>query len=101
MELAARGQLHDKHLADEHPLRLSAGSMLRQSLGLPGPDPPDARVGMSKKKPLKRELPFAQLLYNQLFLRYASLLSRFTAVSNACVFSGIRDAYGARNFATR
>ena len=47
MELAARGQLHDKHLADEHPLRLSAGSMLRQSLGLPGPDPPDARVWMS------------------------------------------------------
>lgn len=60
------GRLHDKRLADEHPLRLPAGSVLRQDLGLLGHCPPGVRVELPHKKPPKRELTFAQLLYNQL-----------------------------------
>ena len=40
------GRMHDKKVADEYPLHLPAGSVLRQDLGLPGHT---ARRGWSSK----------------------------------------------------
>jgi len=53
-------------MADEYPLRLPAGRVLRQDLGLLGHAPAGVLVEMPHKKPPKRELTFAQKLYNQL-----------------------------------
>ncbi len=58
--------MHDKRLADEYPLCLPAGSVLRQDLGFLGHYPPGVRVEMPHKKPPQQELTFAQLLYNQM-----------------------------------
>lgn len=60
------GRLHDKKLADEYPLHLPAGSVLRQELGFLGHSPPGVLVEMPHKKPPKGELTFSQKLYNQM-----------------------------------
>jgi len=60
------GRQHDKRLADDYALRLPAGSVLRQDLGLLGHAPAGVLVEMPHKKPPKRELAFSQLLYNQM-----------------------------------
>lgn len=60
------GRVHDKKLADEYALHLPAGSVLRQDLGLLGHAPTGVVVEMPHKKPPKRELTFAQRLYNHL-----------------------------------
>lgn len=60
------GRVHDKKMADDYPLQLPAGSVLRQDLGLLGHAPAGVLVEMPHKKPPKRELTFAQKLYNQL-----------------------------------
>lgn len=60
------GRVHDKKTADEYPLCLPAGSVLRQDLGLLGHAPAGAVVEMPHKKPPKRELTFSQKLYNHL-----------------------------------
>lgn len=60
------GRQHDKKIADEYPLHLPAGSVLRQDLGLLGHRPAGVVVEMPHKKPPKRELTFSQKLYNQL-----------------------------------
>ena len=60
------GRLHGKKLADEHALHLPAGSVLRQDRGLLDHAPAGVLVEMPHKKPPKRELTFAQKLYNQL-----------------------------------
>ena len=57
---------HDKRLADEYALRLPAGCVLRQDLGLLGHAPAEVLVEMPHKKPPKRELTFSQQIYNQL-----------------------------------
>ena len=60
------GRQHDKKLADAYALHLPVGSVLRQDLGLLGHDLADVVVEMPHKKSPKRELTFAQQLYNQL-----------------------------------
>ena len=60
------GRMHDKKLADEYPLHLPAGSVLRQDLGFLGHRPPGVLVEMPHKKPPKGELTFSQNLYNQM-----------------------------------
>ena len=60
------GRVHDKKVADEYPLHLPTGSVLRQDLGLLGHRPPGVRVDMPHKKPPKGELTFSQQLHNQL-----------------------------------
>ena len=60
------GRMHDKKLADEYALRLPAGSVLRQDLGLLGHAPAGVVVEMPHKKPPKRALTFSQRLYNHL-----------------------------------
>jgi hypothetical protein len=60
------GRVHDKKMADEYPLHLPIGSVLRQDLGLLGHAPAGVVVEMPHKKPPKQELTFAQKLYNQL-----------------------------------
>ena len=60
------GRMHDKKVADEYPLHLPAGSVLRQDVGFLGHRPPGVPVEMPYKKPPKGELTFSQQLYNQL-----------------------------------
>ena len=60
------GRQHDKKVADTYGLYLPAGSVLRQDLGLVGHAPAGVLVEMPHKKPPKRELSFAQCLYNHL-----------------------------------
>jgi len=52
--------VHDKKIADEYPLHLPAGSVLRQDLGFLGHYPPGVVVEMPHKKPPKQELTFSQ-----------------------------------------
>lgn len=60
------GRQHDKKIADEYPLHLPTGSVLRPDLGLLGHYPAGVVVEMPHKKPPKQELTFSQKLYNQL-----------------------------------
>lgn len=60
------GRVHDKHVADDYPLHLPPGSVLRQDLGFLGHRPPGVLVEMPHRKPPKGELTFSQLLYNQM-----------------------------------
>lgn len=60
------GRMHDKKLADEYPLHLPAGSVLRPDLGFLGHYPPGVVVEMPHKKPPKGVLTFSQQLYNHL-----------------------------------
>ena len=52
--------MHDKKIADDYPLCLPAGSVLRQDLGFLGHSPPGVVVEMPQKKPPKQELTFSQ-----------------------------------------
>ena len=54
------GRMHDKKLADEYPLLLPVGSVLRQDLGFLGHHPPGVVVEMPLKKPPKGKLAFSQ-----------------------------------------
>lgn len=58
--------MHDKKLADEYPLLLPEGSVLRQDTGFMGHQPEGVLVEMPHKKPKNGELTFAQQLYNQM-----------------------------------
>jgi DDE superfamily endonuclease/Helix-turn-helix of DDE superfamily endonuclease len=60
------GSTHDKTLADEYPLNLPAGSVLKQDLGFLGHHPPNITVEMPFKTPPKGELTFGQKVYNKL-----------------------------------
>jgi len=53
-------------MADECPLQLPAGSVLRRDPGLLGPAPAGVVGELPHKKPPKQELTFAQKLCNQL-----------------------------------
>lgn len=58
--------MHDKKIADDYPLHLPAGSVIRQDLGFMGHQPEGILVEMPYKRPRKGELTFSQLLYNQM-----------------------------------
>jgi len=60
------GRVHDKRIADEYPLSLPQGSVLRQDLGFMGHHPVGVLIEMPHKKPKGRVLSFSQLLYNQM-----------------------------------
>ena len=60
------GTMHDKKIADEYPMLLPKGSILRQDTGFIGHNPVDIIVEIPFKKPRKKELSFSQLLYNQM-----------------------------------
>ena len=60
------GRIHDKKIADEYPLGLPLGSVLRQDLGFMGHQPEGVLVEMPHKKPRNGELCFSQLLFNQM-----------------------------------
>lgn len=61
------GRMHDKKIADEYPLLLPVGSVLRQDLGFIGHAPSGVLVEQPFKKPRKNALSFSEQLYNQLF----------------------------------
>ena len=60
------GSMHDKKLADEYPIELPSGSVLRQDLGFLGHAPSGVLIEQPFKKPRNGTLPFSELLYNQL-----------------------------------
>lgn len=60
------GSVHDKKIADEYPLQLPSGSVLRQDTGFLGHQPAGMLVEMPYKTPRKSELSFTQRLYNQM-----------------------------------
>jgi DDE superfamily endonuclease/Helix-turn-helix of DDE superfamily endonuclease len=57
---------HDKSLADDFPILLPKGSVLRQDLGFLGHQPPGVTVEIGIKKPRNGVLTFSQKLYNKL-----------------------------------
>ena len=109
------GRLHDKKVADEYPLHLPVGSVLRQDLGFVGHYPPGVVVEMPHKKPPKRELTFLQKLYNPMLGRLRvviehthSGIKRLRIVKDKLRVKGdwFRDtvmvvAYGLHNFCVR
>ena len=60
------GSCHDKAMADEYPIDLPQGSVLKQDLGFLGHAPEGVIVEVPFKKPRKAELSFSQKLYNKL-----------------------------------
>ena len=58
--------MHDKKIADEYPLGLPLGSVLRQDLGFMGHYPTGVLIEMPHKKPRNGALSFSQLLFNQM-----------------------------------
>lgn len=60
------GRMHDKKIADEYPLHLPPGSVLRQDLGFIGHAPSGVLVEMPHKKPKNGHLTFSQLIYNHM-----------------------------------
>ncbi len=60
------GSQHDKSMADEYPIVLPQGSVLKQDLGFLGHQPSAVLIEEPYKKPRKGELTFAQKLYNKL-----------------------------------
>lgn len=58
--------MHDKKIADQYPLHLPLGSVIRQDLGFMGHHPVDVLVEMPHKKPKNGALTLSQLLYNQM-----------------------------------
>lgn len=60
------GSVHDKKIADEYPLCLPEGSVLRQDTGFLGHQPAGLLVEMPYKTPRKGELSFSQRLYNRM-----------------------------------
>lgn len=61
------GSIHDKAIADEYPLNMPIGSVIKQDLGFLGHHPIDCAVEMPFKKPKKGTLTFSQQIYNQIF----------------------------------
>jgi hypothetical protein len=61
------GSVHDKTLADEYPLTLPLGSVLKQDLGFLDHCPIGVTVEMPFKKPRNGELTFGQKIYNKIF----------------------------------
>ena len=60
------GAVHDKKIADEYPLSLPQGSVLRQDTGFEGHAPEGVIIEQPHKKPKNKELDFAQKLYNRM-----------------------------------
>lgn len=60
------GSVHDKTIAEEYPLFLPKGSVLKQDLGFLGHQPPNVLVEIPFKKPKNGELTFGQKIYNKL-----------------------------------
>lgn len=60
------GSVHDKTIADEYPLVLPYGSVLKQDLGFIGHTPNNITVEIPFKKPKNKELTFGQKIYNRL-----------------------------------
>lgn len=60
------GAVHDKKIADEYPLSLPQGSVLRQDTGFEGHAPQGVIIEQPYKKPKNKELSFAQRLYNMM-----------------------------------
>jgi len=60
------GSQHDKSIADEYPIVLPAGSVLKQDLGFLGHTPANVVIEQPFKKPRKGALSFSQKLYNKL-----------------------------------
>ena len=60
------GATHDKKIADEYPLLLPKGAVVRQDLGFLGHAPAGVLVEMPHKKPRNKALSFSELLYNQM-----------------------------------
>lgn len=61
------GRAHNKKVADEYPLHLPAGNVLRQDLGLLGHCPPGMAIEMLHQEPSEGKLTFAQKICNQMF----------------------------------
>jgi hypothetical protein len=66
MSASEAGSVHDKKLADEYPLLLPAGSVLRQDTGFLGHYPAGVLVEQPYKTPRGGELSFSQRLYNRM-----------------------------------
>ena len=60
------GSVHDKTMADEYPIELPEGSVLKQDLGFLGHAPKGVQIEIPFKKPRNGELSFSQKLYNKL-----------------------------------
>ncbi|NER01122.1 MAG: transposase family protein, partial [Cyanothece sp. SIO2G6] len=60
------GSMHDKAIADQYPIALPEGSVLRQDLGFIGHQPQGCIIEQPYKKPKNKELTFSQKLYNKL-----------------------------------
>ena len=60
------GSYHDKTIADEFPILLPVGSVIKQDLGFIGHTPEAVIIEQPYKKPRGGELSFAQKLYNKL-----------------------------------
>jgi DDE superfamily endonuclease/Helix-turn-helix of DDE superfamily endonuclease len=60
------GSVHDKTIANEYPLHLPEGSVLKQDLGFVGHEPEGVLVEIPFKKPRNGELTFGQKIYNKL-----------------------------------
>ena len=61
------GSIHDKTLADEYPILLPKGSILKQDLGFIGHAPQGVIIEQPYKKPPKQELDFGKMIYNKIF----------------------------------
>jgi len=60
------GSTHDKAIADEYPIILPQGSVLKQDLGFVGHNPEGATVEIPFKKSKNSDLTFSQKIYNKL-----------------------------------
>ncbi len=60
------GSLQDSKIAQEYPLTLPKGSVLKQDLGFLGHYPAEVIVEMPFKTPKNGELTFSQKLYNKI-----------------------------------
>lgn len=60
------GSVHDKKIAQDYPLTLPKGSVLKQDLGFLGHYPSDVVVEMPFKTPKNGELSFGQKVYNKI-----------------------------------
>lgn len=61
------GSIHDKTIADEYPINLPFGSILKQDLGFVGHKPDGVIVEQPYKKPKGKELEFGKKIYNKIF----------------------------------
>ncbi len=60
------GSQHDKSIADEFPISLPLGSVLKQDLGFIGHAPEGVLIEQPFKKPRKGELSFGQKIFNKI-----------------------------------